>query len=337
MDLAVVWFILWAVLWTVYFMLDGFDLGVGMLYNFISDDEKNKKLMLSSIGPFWDGNEVWLITAGGATFAAFPNAYAYMFSWLYTPLFLILIALIARGISVELRNKFENRKIVDTFIFLGSFLPALLFGVAFGNFYRGLPIDSTGYNGGVIGLLNISGIITGLLFVIMFAIHGLLWLDYKIDSEINIKIHSLVKKLYYILGILFVAFFVFMPFKNNINFDTKGIEFYLMIIFYLLSLLFYILLYITLDKAKSFASFILSMLFIMSFIFGGFAGMYPNILASNISKDYSVTIFNASSSPYTLKIMTAVAVIFVPIVIFYQLWVYRQFKGKITSDFEGGY
>ena len=175
MEFQIIWFVLWGLLWAVYFMLDGFDFGAGTLYNFIAKNETEKKMVINTFGPVWNGNEVWLLTAGGATFAAFPTTYALMFSYLYTALLLVLFSLIIRGVSIEFRGKGGSdawRKGWDIGIFLGSFLPSLLFGVAFGNIFQGLPMDGNGYHGTLFTLLNPYGLLTGVLFVLLFLLHG---------------------------------------------------------------------------------------------------------------------------------------------------------------------
>src|SRR5512144_1074626 len=169
----VIWFVLWGVLWSVYFMLDGFVLGEGILHYALGKNDGDRRVLINTIGPVWDGNEVWLLTAGGATFAAFPTTYALMFSYLYTALLLLLFALIIRGVSYEFRGKVDNaqwRQGWDVAIVLGNFLPALLFGVAFGNIFAGFPMDGAGYHGSLLTLLNPYGLLTGILFVILFAV-----------------------------------------------------------------------------------------------------------------------------------------------------------------------
>ncbi|MBW2220099.1 MAG: cytochrome d ubiquinol oxidase subunit II, partial [Deltaproteobacteria bacterium] len=183
MVLQTIWFFLWGLLWAVFFMTDGFDFGIGTLYPFLGKSDVDKRIMINSVGPLWDGNEVWLITAGGVTFAAFPKVYAVMFSSLYSALMLILFALILRGVSFEFRGKVDDprwRKVWDTCIFIGSFTPALLFGVAFANIFQGIPFDQNGlYHGTLFTLLNPYGLLGGALFVLLFIVHGSLWLAIK--------------------------------------------------------------------------------------------------------------------------------------------------------------
>ena len=189
MMLPIIWFVLWGVLWAVYFMLDGFDLGLGTLMPFLAKDDTDRRVIYRAMGPFWDGNEVWLITAGGVTFAAFPTTYAVMFSGLYSALMLILFALILRGVSMVFRGEVDDprwRRLWDAGLFLGSFLPALLFGVAFANLFKGIPIDAEGiFQGNLLTLLNPYGLAGGILFVLLFLVHGSLWLAVKTHGELH--------------------------------------------------------------------------------------------------------------------------------------------------------
>jgi cytochrome d ubiquinol oxidase subunit II len=215
MAFQITWFILWGVLWAAYFMLDGFDFGVGILYPFLTRNEGEKSAVRRAIGPVWDGNEVWLITAGGATFAAFPAAYASMFSYLYSALLIILFALIFRGVALEFRAKGESsawRRGWDTAFFLGSLLSAFLFGVAFGNIFRGLPIDAQGYHGTLFSLLNPYGLWTGLFFVMMFLVHGALWLALKTEGDLGTRALRFVQTAWYFLlaaAVIFLGWTVF--------------------------------------------------------------------------------------------------------------------------------
>ncbi|MCX7831234.1 MAG: cytochrome d ubiquinol oxidase subunit II, partial [Acidobacteria bacterium] len=212
MTYQIIWFVLWGVLWAVYFMLDGFDFGVGILMNFIGKTDGEKRQIINTIGPVWDGNEVWLITAGGATFAAFPTTYAYMFSFLYSALLIILFALIFRGVAFEFRGKEESprwKKFWDVSIFLGSFIPALLFGVAFGNIFQGLKIDENGYHGTLLSLLNPYALLTGILFVLMFIVHGALYLSLKTDKDVQERAKTVAKNGFYFLLAIAVLFLIY--------------------------------------------------------------------------------------------------------------------------------
>ncbi len=220
MALQATWFFLWGLLWAVFFITDGFDFGVGTLYPFLGKTETDKRVMINSLGPLWDGNEVWLITAGGVTFAAFPLVYATMFSTLYTALMLILFALILRGVSFEFRGKVESqtwRKIWDICIFAGSFLPALLFGVAFANIFKGIPFDQEGlYHGTLFTLLNPYGLLGGLLFLSFFLVHGALWLTIKTEGDLQIRAEAAANRIWTAFLILAVIFLVATAFSTNL-------------------------------------------------------------------------------------------------------------------------
>ncbi|MBI4685876.1 MAG: cytochrome d ubiquinol oxidase subunit II [Nitrospirae bacterium] len=333
MEFQITWFILWGVLWAVYFMLDGFDFGVGILHSFIGKNDAEKRVIINTIGPVWNGNEVWLITAGGATFAAFPTTYALMFSYLYTPLLIILFALIFRGVAFEFRGKVDSdgwRKGWDIAIFLGSFLPALFFGVAFGNIFQGIPMDANGYHGTLFTLLNPYGLLTGILFVLLFIVHGALWLTVKTNGDMGKRASSVADKAWYALLVAAVLFLAHTAFATNLykNYLDNPVWFVVPVIAVLA------LMGIKLFEAKGayLKAFYSSCLTILSVTFTGVIGLYPNLIPSSLDKNYSLTIFNSSSSPYTLKIMTVVAVLFVPVVIAYQIWVYRVFRSKLTVD-----
>ena len=198
--LETIWFLLWGLLWAIYFMLDGFDLGLGTLRPFIARNDTESRIIYNVMGPFWDGNEVWLITAGGVTFAAFPTTYAVMFSTLYAPLLLILFGLIIRAVSFEFRGQLDSpgwRKIWDSCLFVGSFVPALLFGVAFANIFQGIPFDDKGvFHGTLFTLLNPYGILGGVLFVLLFLSHGSLWLAVKAEGPLYDRAAALSSKLW---------------------------------------------------------------------------------------------------------------------------------------------
>lgn len=329
----IIWFILWGVLWAVYFMLDGFDFGAGILHRFIGKTDEEKRVIINTMGPVWDGNEVWLITAGGATFAAFPTTYALMFSYLYTPLLIILFALIFRGVAFEFRGKVENemwKKSWDAAITLGSFIPALFFGVAFGNIFQGLPMDDKGYHGTLFTLLNPYGLLTGILFVLLFIVHGALWINIKTGGEISTRGARVADKAWYPLLVVAVIFLIHTAFATNLyaNYLNNPVWFVAPVItvLALIGIKFFTL------KGNYTSAFYSSCVTILMLVFTGIIGLYPNLIPSSIHHDYSLTIFNTSSSAYTLKIMTIVAFMFVPIVIAYQIWIYRIFKGKITVE-----
>ncbi|ABQ26349.1 cytochrome d ubiquinol oxidase subunit II [Geotalea uraniireducens] len=333
MELQILWFVLWAVLWAVYFMLDGFVLGTGMLHIFLGKNDGDRRVIINTIGPVWDGNEVWLITAGGATFAAFPTTYALMFSYLYTALLLLLFALIVRGVSFEFRGKEDSalwKRSWDFAIVVSSFLPALLFGVAFGNIFAGLPMDATGYHGSLIYLLNPYGLLTGILFVLLFLIHGALYLSVKTVGDLSRRAHAMADKLWPALLVVAVAFLGYTKFASRL-YDNYFSAPYLLIV-PLLAVAALLGIRILTAKGNLLGAFASSCVTILMVVFTGVIGLFPNLIPSNLDPAHSLTIFNSSSSPYTLKIMTLVVAMFLPIVIAYKIWVYRVFRGKVTVE-----
>ncbi len=321
-----IWFVLWAVLWIVYFMLDGYDIGSGIVSPFVAKTADEKSAVIKSIGPFWDGNEVWFVTAGGATFAAFPRAYAGMFSYLYTPLLLLLFTLILRGVSIEFGYTEAGHRwkaLWQRLFFVSSLLLAVVFGLFFGNLFGGLPVDQDGLRGGLLGLFTLPGVVATALFISGFGLHGALWLYLKTDSTVKDRARSLANALVVttivLTGIFFLALFIRPSFRTNF----LKIPVLFVLPFCAIVPLFNIR---VLLKRNSKAVFRASMLFMFFLFATGFAGMYPALLPSSISPEFSFTIYNSSSSPYTLKIMTVVAMVFVPLVIVYQSWIYRIFK-----------
>ena len=334
MMLQDIWFFLWGLLWAVYFITDGFDLGIGVLLPFLGKDEDQKRTMLAAMGPLWDGNEVWLLTAGGVTFAAFPMVYAVMFSSLYSALMLILFALILRGVSLEFRSKLESpgwRRLWDTCLFLGSLLPAVLFGAAFANIFRGIPFDQNGvYQGNLFTLLNPYGLLGGILFLLLFLVHGAAWLVIKSSGELQEKAIRAGKKLWPFLLIAAVLFLGATYFSTTLyqNYFKNPVLF-LVILITVLALLGT---RIFLGAQSPWKAWFSSALTIMGATFFGVIGLYPNMFPSSLNPANNLTAHNASSSPLTLKIMLIVALIFVPIVLIYQIWTYVLFKGKITEE-----
>lgn len=320
------WFILWAVLWTVYFMLDGYDVGTGILSPFVAKTAEERTRVIRSIGPFWDGNEVWLVTAGGATFAAFPGAYAGMFSYLYTAMFLLLLILILRGVSIEFGYTEAGHRwktLWHRLFFVSSLMLAVVFGLFFGNLFRGLPIDQTGLQGGLAGLISPAGLLASGLFVSGFGMHGALWLCSKTEGQLKQRAQRMARPFLYSTMAFTVLFFGYLFLKPSFRVNYFSIPILLILPFCAVVPLFNIHLLL---KRGSGAAFRASMLFVFFLFVSGFAGMYPALVPSSISPEFSLTIYNSSSSPYTLKIMTVVAVVFVPLVILYQTWVHRVFR-----------
>jgi len=331
MNYQAIWFVLWSVLWAVYFTLDGFDLGAGMLQRFVSRSEEDRLAVVNSMGPVWDGNEVWLLTAGGATFAAFPVVYASMFSFLYSALLILLFALIFRGVSFEFRGKRDSdawRSGWDLALLLGSFVPALLFGVAFGNIFEGLEFGANGWQGSLLGLLNPYGLLTGVLFVLLFVEHGALWLAVKTAGGaaggVAKRSARIAGGAWYVLLAVAVVFLVYTNFATSLYDNYRDQPAWMLVPLAAVAALLGVKL---LARAGRYLwAFYSSCLTIMGVVFTGVVGLFPNMIPSSLDATYNLTIYNSSSSNYTLRIMTVVAVVFVPIVIAYQLWMYRIFR-----------
>ena len=334
MELQSIWFFLWGLLCAVFFATDGFDLGIGTLYPVLAKSEEDKRMMINAMGPLWDGNQVWLITAGGVTFAAFPTVYAVMFSSLYSALMLILFALIVRGVSFEFRGKIDDprwKKIWDTTIFIGSFLPALLFGVAFANIFQGLPIDREGiFHGNLFTLLNPYGLLGGILFLALFVMHGALWLSIRTEGDLQARASAFARKFWPAqLGIAVVflaATAIFTRLYDNY------LQFPILFLVILLTVVGLVGIRYFLAGQAFFKAWFSSAVTIIGATFFGVIGLFPALFPSSLRESYSLTAFNASSSPLTLKIMLVVVVLFVPVVIAYQVWAYSRFKDKVTLE-----
>lgn len=333
MELQITWFVLWAVLWAVYFMLDGFVLGAGMLQAVVGKTDAERRVVINTLGPVWDGNEVWLITAGGATFAAFPTTYALMFSYLYTALLLLLFALIVRGVAFEFRGKLDGagwKAGWDRAIQVTGFLPALLFGVAFGNIFRGLPMTQDGYQGTFFGLLNPYALLTGVLFVVLFLQHGALYLAVKTEGALSDRATNAAGTLWPVVFCVSAGFLAYTAFATKLLVNYLATP--ALLVAPLLTVLSLIAIRTFSGKGKPFHAFFASCATIVMVIATGVIGLFPNLIPSSLDPSASLTIYNSSSSQYTLTIMTVVALIFVPIVIAYKIWVYRIFRERVTVE-----
>ncbi|MBU2490544.1 MAG: cytochrome d ubiquinol oxidase subunit II [Proteobacteria bacterium] len=334
MDLAVIWFFLWALLWAIFFATDGFDLGVGMLLPFLGREDRDRRVMIASMGPLWDGNEVWLIAAGGITFAAFPRAYAVLFSSLYLPLLLVLFGLILRGVSMEFRGKHESAAwtgIWDGCLFVGSLMPAFLLGVAFSNIFMGLPLDEAGrFTGSLWALVNPYAVLGGMFFVVLFCLHGALWLAARTLSPLHEKAREAAGFLWALALILGLSFVTASGIATDllVNYANKPVLFLIPLLFVVAL----VMVRLFARKERLWASWGASAVAIISATFFGMVGLFPRMLPSGLDPAFDLTLHNSSASPYTLKIMLVVALIFVPLVIAYQTWAYRMFSHKITDE-----
>ncbi|MDR1278830.1 MAG: cytochrome d ubiquinol oxidase subunit II [Treponema sp.] len=324
--LSIIWFVLITVLFVGFLFLEGFDYGVGMLVPFAGKDDKERRVVINSIGPFWDGNEVWLLTAGGAIFAAFPLWYAELFSKFYLALFLILVGLILRGVAFEFHSKSKNpkwRNCWDWAFCIGSFLPALLWGVAVANLIRGVSTD-TGWLF-FIKLLHPFCLLGGVVTFLLFLYHGACFLTLKVGDE---AVLARAKKIALRTGIILVPvtvlWVVFTLFQTAIL--TKPLA----IITVALAAVALLVSVFAQWKQKYGLAFVSVALMIVFVTVTVFAIMYPNVLI--VRDGVSLTIEAASSSQYTLKIMTIVALIFTPIVLLYQIWNFWVYKKRVTSD-----
>ena len=329
MDLNILWFILITVLFVGFFFLEGFDFGVGILLPFLGKNDKERRIIINTIGPHWDGNEVWLITAGGAMFAAFPNWYATLFSGFFLALFLVLVAVIIRGVAFEFRSSDSShrwRGTWDWMIFTGSFLSALLWGVAMTNLLRGVPIDAKmHYVGTFFDLLSPYAIIGGLTTLIVFIFHGALYLSLKTTGEMAERASKTAQSTG-LIAILIVVLMAGLTYFQTDLFENLGAGITL-----LGSGVALILANVLTRSRKSGWAFVANGLTILLFTVSLFWGLFPRVMVSSLDMKWSLTIYNASSSPYTLKIMTIIALTMVPIVLLYQGWTYWVFRKRVTE------
>ncbi len=333
MSFQTTWFLLIAVLWVGYFILEGFDFGVGMLQRFVSRNEADRRAVLTTLGPVWDGNEVWLLVAGGATFAAFPEWYATLFSGFYLPLFLILVSLIVRGVAFEYRSKYGKaqwRLRWDLAIFITSAIPALLWGVAFANIVRGVPIEraesgSLEYVGGFFNLLNPYALLGGVVTLTVFLTHGAVFLSLKTTGTIRDRSHEIAKVSGLVAAVAAVTFLVWTNLMlPEMNAVVLGLSI-------AVALLWVAGIFANLKRREGWA-FIFSAATIATFVSTLFFALYPRVMPSSLGSQFDLTITNASSTDYTLKVMTFVAVIMTPLVLVYQGWTYWVFRKRVSAS-----
>lgn len=332
MDLQTIWFLLIAVLWIGYFILEGFDFGVGMLLPQVSSNEADRRAVLTTLGPIWDGNEVWLLVAGGATFAAFPEWYATLFSGFYLPLFLILVGLIVRGVAFEYRSKYgraEWRQRWDIAIVISSAIPSLLWGVAFSNIVRGVPIQEVNgnleYTGGFFNLLNPYALLGGVVTLTVFLTHGAIFLSLKTAGTIRTKSRQLATRYGLVAAVSAVTYLIWTITSMPEQKSTVIILAALVALFWVAGLAMNF-------KGREGWAFTFSALAILSFVSTLFNALYPRVMPSSLGSQFDLTITNASSTDYTLKTMTVVAVIMTPLVLIYQGWTYWVFRKRVSAN-----
>jgi len=329
MHLTTLWFVLIAVLWTGYFVLEGFDFGVGALLPVLGRDELDRRVMLRTLGPLWDGNEVWLLVAGGATFAAFPEWYASMFSGFYLALLLILVALIVRGLAIEYRNKQDDvvwRRRWDIAITASSAAPALLWGVAFANIVRGVPLDASHrYTGTFFTLLNPYALLGGLVTLSLFLLHGAVFLALKTDGDIRQRAWHLAAQLGIAAIGLAALFLVITQARHGkvLTDITAAVA--------AVTLIGAVAANARGREGWAFFGTAVTIAFAVTTLFGD---LWPNVLPSSTASAFSLTVRNAASSAYTLGVMTWVAAFATPVVLAYQGWTYWVFRKRISrTDF----
>ncbi|MES9520136.1 cytochrome d ubiquinol oxidase subunit II [Streptomyces capoamus] len=327
MELHDVWFILIAVLWTGYFFLEGFDFGVGILTKLLARNRPERRVLINTIGPVWDGNEVWLLTAGGATFAAFPEWYATLFSGFYLPFLLILVCLIVRGVAFEYRAKRPEQtwqRNWETAIFWTSLLPAFLWGVAFGNIVRGVKIDQRFEYVGTVGdLLNPYALLGGLVTLALFTFHGAVFTALKTVGDIRVRARKLARWVGLVAAVVALAFLLWTQADSG---DGSSLVALIVAVVALVAAL------VANQLGREGWAFTLSGATIVAAVAMLFLSLFPNVMPSTLNGDWSLTVTNASSSPYTLKIMTWLAVIATPVVLLYQGWTYWVFRKRIGTQ-----
>ncbi len=299
---------------------------------FLGKEDKERRIIINTIGPHWDANEVWLVTAGGAMFAAFPHWYATLFSGFYLALFLMLLTMILRGVAFEFRSKDKNprwRSWWDWMIFVGSLVPALLWGVAMANLLRGVPIDANmTYVGGFFNLLNPFALLCGLTFVSVFTLHGAIFLTLKTGGQMSERARAAAKALW-IPAVVLLVLALGVGYSATNMAARLGVA---PVVVPLIAVVALLLVIWFLHRERAGLAFILTGVTIAFTMISLFMGLYPRVMVSSLSPDWSLTIYNASSSPYTLKVMSIVALILVPIVLAYQAWSYWIFRQRLVRE-----
>ena len=328
MDLNSLWFLLLTVLFTGFFLLEGFDYGVGILVPLVTRSDDDRRLLLNAIGPFWDANEVWLITAGGAMFAAFPDWYATLFSGFYIPLMLMLLALILRGVAFEFRSKADSRVwrlFWDSAFVFGSAVPALLWGIALVNLLIGVPIDAEmTYVGGFWNLLSPAAILSGLTGFLLFCLHGAAFLGLKLEGDLLERVQRSSRRLWIPTAVTagLALFWVSesTPHGGAAALILTGIGLLSILTAGVFSL-----------RSRAGWTFLFTSIAIAAMTAALFTALYPNVMISSLDAAWNLTIYNASSSPYTLKVMSIVALTILPLVLIYQGWSYYIFRRRLGS------
>lgn len=337
MQLSELWFLLIAVLFVGFMFLEGFDFGVGMGSKFLAKNDEETQLLNKAIGPTWAGNEVWLITAGGAMFAAFPHWYATLFSGYYLPFLVLVIALMGRGVSLEVRSRIESKRWRDAWdwaMFAGSILPPFLFGVLFSSLIKGLPIDAEmNMYAGFFDIVNVYTVVGGVLFVALSYLHGLTFLSLKTEGELRERARQQAQKIYALTGLLLAAFTALTVVYTD-AFTAKG---QFLIPMYIAVGIVYIALLPLLRKGKEGLSFTMTGLVFIIVTASFFIALFPNVMISSLGAANNISVYVAASGDYSLKLMTIVAATMLPIVLGYTIWSYYVFRKRVSTKESAGY
>ncbi len=339
MHLRLLWFVLIAILFTGFFVLEGFDFGIGILLPFLGKSDSERRMIYNAIGPFWDGNEVWLITTGGAIFAAFPSLYATLFSSFYLEMFAILVALVLRGAAFEFRSRRESprwRTFWDWMMFVGSLLPSFFWGVIISNLLRGIPIDaSMNYVGGIWNLLNPHALLFGILFVLVFSMHGAVFLEMRVTGQLRERARRSAQQFSFLALIMTVLFLVWSFFVSptiHSAFTSPQIA-----PLSFLSLITIIAVPVLLVKKQSGWAFAMTSLTIILTAASIGLGLFPRVIISSLNPAWNLTIANASSSPYTLTVISWLALTLLPFVLAFEGWSYWVFHKRLDPRMKGHY
>jgi cytochrome d ubiquinol oxidase subunit II len=333
MNLQTFWFVLIAVLWSGYFLLEGFDFGVGMLLPFLPRNESERGAMFESIGPVWDGNEVWLVVAGGATFAAFPAWYATMFSGFYLALLLLLFFLIVRVVSFEWREKGEGERWRAVWMWanaLGSAGIALVWGIALANLIHGVPLDSKGdYDGSLVDLFNPYTLFAGIAFLLVFAFHGASYLGLRTDGALRRRAEGAARRLALPAGIVAATFLIWTVVVAH---DRNDKDVFPVVVPAVLGIAAFALAVFFAFARRNGLAFTMTALGTVLSVATLFTGLYPRVMVSSPNFANSLDVSGTASAHYTLAVMTVIALIVTPIVLLYQSWTYYVFRARITGE-----
>jgi cytochrome d ubiquinol oxidase subunit II len=339
MDLHLMWFMLIGILLIGFFILEGYDYGVGILMPFLGKNDNERRMVLNTIGPFWDGNEVWLITAGGALFAAFPNWYATLFSSFYLEMFGILFALILRGAAFEFRSLHESprwRTTWDWVIFTGSLLPGFFIGIVLANVLAGIPIDAQmNYTGHPLAMLNPYALLAGILCIVLFALHGAIFINLRVTGPLLERSRK-AALLLWLPTVVLVFLFAIMSYVSSDIFRQLLFEPRIAPIGNLMIITLLAVGWLVYTKRGGLA-FAMTCLTIVLAAATICLGLFPNVLISSLNPAWNLTVTNAASSPYTLQVMSWLSLTLLPFVLLYQGWSYWVFRKRIQPHAVGHY